>query len=374
MNLSRAADKLGVNLSKLESLQQSILRRSSWPEPKLMRFEKTASGIEAGTVIFENGDVVFGYPKIRRAMMLQAAIKKYFSNWIAVEEKMNGYNIRVAAIDGDVVALTRGGFICPYSTEVARRLIPPQIWDDQPDMIMCGEMVGPENPYVPKDIYPTDSIDFYLFDLCQKNRKGTAGVHKTHEFAKEHGIKATALLGEFRADRAYEEIAQIVRDLGKRGREGVILKDPENVAWPVKYTSSQSNCHDLEVAFRYYNDYALDFFVSRVVREGFQSAEWNETEEERKARALRIGESILLPLVDTVIRKIHGEQIVQQVQIRVKNIQTARDFEYHLRRIGMKAIFDPPQPDEEGGYLVRITKLVMSTNDKTTALIDGDMW
>jgi putative ATP-dependent DNA ligase len=58
----------------------------------------------------------------------------------------------------------------------------------------------------------------------------------------------------------------------------------------------------------------------------------------------------------------------------VKNIQTARDFEYHLRRIGMKAIFDPPQPDEEGGYLVRITKLVMSTNDKTTALIDGDMW
>jgi putative ATP-dependent DNA ligase len=128
------------------------------------------------------------------------------------------------------------------------------------------------------------------------------------------------------------------------------------------------------VAFRYYNDYALDFFVSRVVREGFQSAEWNESEEERRMRALRIGQSILLPLVDTVIRKIHGEQIVQQVQIRVKNIQTARDFEYHLRRIGMKAVFDPPEPDEEGSYLVRITKLVMSTNDKTMALIEGDMW
>jgi len=30
---------------------------------------------------------------------------------------------------------------------------------------------------------------------------------------------------------------------------------------PVKYTCSESNCSDLEVAFRYYNDYALDFFV-----------------------------------------------------------------------------------------------------------------
>jgi putative ATP-dependent DNA ligase len=152
------------------------------------------------------------------------------------------------------------------------------------------------------------------------------------------------------------------------------MKDPEKEAWPVKYTSSESNCHDLEVAFRYYNDYALDFFVSRVVREGFQSAEWNESEEERRMRALRIGQSILFPLVDTVIRKINGEQIVQQVRIRVKNIQTARDFEHHLRRIGMKAVFDPPEPDEEGGYLVRITKLVMSTNDKTMALIEGDMW
>jgi putative ATP-dependent DNA ligase len=182
------------------------------------------------------------------------------------------------------------------------------------------------------------------------------------------------MLGEFRMDMAYDEITGIVERLGKKGREGIVMKDPENKAMPVKYTCSESNCSDLEVAFRYYNDYALDFFVSRAVREGFQSAEWNESEEERRARALRIGESILLPLVDTVKKKMSGEQIVQQVQIRVKNIQTARDFEYHLRRSGMKAIFDQPEPDDEGGYLVRITKLVMSTNDKTQALIEGDMW
>ncbi|MDM7912000.1 MAG: RNA ligase, partial [Methanotrichaceae archaeon] len=123
----------------------------------------------------------------------------------------------------------------------------------------------------------------------------------------------------------------------------------------------------------YYNDYALDFFVSRAVREGFQSVEWNESEEERRARAQRIGESILLPLVDTIDRKMKGEQIVQHVQIRVRSLQTARDFEYHLRRSGMRAIFDQPEPVEDG-YLVRITRLIMSTNDKTQALIEGEMW
>ena len=374
MNLHRTADKLGITPKKLESLQENILRRSSWPEPRLQRFEKASSGIEAGTSIFDNGDIVHGYPKIKRALVLDAAIRKYFSERIAVEEKMNGYNVRVASIDGEVVALTRGGFICPYSTEVVSRLIPEELFNDHPEIVLCGEMVGPENPYVPKDIYPTDSIDFYLFDISRKNWKGTLGVNKTHEFAKAYGLLATPMLGEFRIDRAYSEIVRILEDLGKKGREGVVMKDPENKASPVKYTCSESNCNDLEVAFRYYNDYALDFFVSRAVREGFQSAEWNESEEARLARALRIGKSILLPLVDTVKRKMNGEQIVQQVQIRVRNIQTARDFEYHLRRSGIKAIFDQPEPDDEGGYLVRITKLVMSTNDKTQALIEGEMW
>jgi putative ATP-dependent DNA ligase len=127
------------------------------------------------------------------------------------------------------------------------------------------------------------------------------------------------------------------------------------------------------VAFSYYNDYALDFFVSRAVREGFQSVEWKESTEERKTRALDLGESILLPLVETIQRKERGENIVQEVEIRVKSLQTAKEFEYHLRRSGVRAIFDQPMP-YENGYLIRITKLIMSTNDKTQALLEGEMW
>jgi putative ATP-dependent DNA ligase len=373
MNLGKVAEKLGITKERLEGLQGTTVKRSSWPEPRLLRFEKTVSGIEAGTVVFENGEIVFGYPKIRRALMLDPALKKHFSDVVAVEEKMNGHNVRVTSMDGETVALTRGGFICPYSTEVARRLLAEEIFEEHPGVVLCGEMVGPENPYVPKDIYPTETMDFYLFDLSRRNCKSTLSVYRTHEFAKDYGLKATAFLGEFRKKSAPERIKRIIRNLGRRGREGVVMKDPENKVPPLKYTSSESNCGDLAVAFRYYNDYALDFFVSRAVREGFQSVEWSESEEERKARALRLGESILLPLVDTIQSRRRGENIVQKVQIRVSSLQTAREFEYHLRRSGMRAIFDQPEPDDDG-YLIRITKLIMSTNDKTQALLNGEMW
>ena len=90
MNLGRVADKLGISQERLQSLQETIIKRSSWPEPPLLRFEKETSGVEAGTVVFESGEVVFGYPKIRRAMMLAPALEKHFSDTLAVEEKMNG--------------------------------------------------------------------------------------------------------------------------------------------------------------------------------------------------------------------------------------------------------------------------------------------
>jgi DNA/RNA ligase len=373
MNLQKVADRLGITQQRLEGLQETILKRSSWPEPPLMRFEKSSSGIESGTVIFENNEIVFGYPKIRRAMMLGPALKKHFGDRVAVEEKMNGYNIRLVSVNGEVVALTRGGFICPYSTEVASRLLPDGIFEENPGAVLCGEMVGPENPYVPKDIYPTDTIDFYLFDLSKKNYRGTLGIYKTHQFAEEYGIKATAFFGEFRIEKAYEKIMGIIKQLGKRNREGVVIKDPDNNLASLKYTTSETNCHDLEIAFRYYNDYAIDFFLSRAIREGFQSVEWDESEDKMEARAKLLGKSILLPLVETIQKKMNGEQIVQQVKIRVRNLKTAREFEYHLRRSGMRTIFEEPEPYDDG-YIIRITRLIMSTNDKTQSLLEGEPW
>jgi putative ATP-dependent DNA ligase len=373
MNIETVASRLGLTVERFESLKETIIKESTWPSPGLLRFEKAVSGIEGGTVVFPTGEIVYGYPKIKRAMLLAPAIRSNFKGRLAVQEKMNGYNVRVVSIDGDVLALTRGGFICPFSTEVARKRINPLVFERQPELVLCGEMVGPENPYVPKSIYGVDSIDFFLFDVSKKNSRNMMGTDFTRSIAEEYGIRSAPFFGEFDAFDAAREIMLIIRRLGKAHREGVIIKDPEAMVSPIKYTTSQSNCSDLQFAFRFYNDYAMDFFISRVVREGFQSVEWNESDAQRASRAQRLGEAILMPLCKTIEEKMEGVQIVQQAQIRVSSIQTAREFEQHLRRMGMKAIFDVPEPDGDG-YLVRIIKLVMSTNDKTQAMIDGQLW
>jgi putative ATP-dependent DNA ligase len=373
MNLRAAAEGLGLSPERMERMLGRVVRSSDWPPPRLLRFEKAVSGIEAGTVVFDNNEIVYGYPKIRRAMMLSPAIRRHFSDGVIVEEKMNGHNVRVARVNKSVVALTRGGFICPYSTEVAKGQIPPEIFRDHPDLVLCGEMVGPKNPYVPKEVYQAKSMDFYLFDTSRKGKREMEGSLKTHAIAEEYGIRSVRLFGEFGLDEAAEKIKEIIKDLGARGREGVVIKDPANLASPIKYTSSESNCKDLEFAFRYYSDYGQDFFFSRVVREGFQAAEWSDSEEEFIERCLRLGKSMLGPMRDTVETKIEGLPIVQEVEIMVKDLQTAANFEEHLRRMGVRAIFGPPRTSP-GGHIVKIKRLVMSTNDKTESVIGGQLW
>lgn len=373
MNLRAVAERLDISVERLERMLGRVVRSSDWPEPQQLRFDKAVSGIEAGTVIFDENDIVYGYPKIRRAMMLAPAIKRHFSDGVLIEEKMNGHNVRVASVKGKTIALTRGGFICPYSTEVANDQIPPELFKDNPDIVLCGEMVGPKNPYVPKEVYPAESMDFYLFDVSRKGKRDIEGSSKTHALADEYEMRSVHLFGEFGLDEAAEEIKEIIKDLGRRGREGVVIKDPANLKSPIKYTSSESNCRDLEFAFRHYNDYGQDFFFSRVVREGFQATEWSEAEAQFEERCLRLGKSMLGPMRETVEAKIAGELIVQEVEIKVKDLKTAADFEEHFRRMGVRAIFDSPQACP-GGYLVKIKRLVMSTNDKTESVIKGQLW
>ena len=135
--------------------------------------------------------------------------------------------MRITSVDGEVIALTRGGFICPYSSEVAGRILPEGIFEDDPEVVLCGEMVGPENPYVPKRSIPRTPSTFISSIWPSKNSRSTAGVHKTHQFAEDYGISEAPLLGEFKTSAA-ENIKRIIQKLGRRGREGVVMKDPEN--------------------------------------------------------------------------------------------------------------------------------------------------
>jgi len=360
-----------------ELIERGTIRKVYGTDSELWQFHKGTSGIEAGTVVLcgESPEVYNGFPKIRRALMLDACIKNHFRNvdLVAVEEKMNGYNVRVVRVGGEVMAFTRGGFFCPYTTQKARQLLDMTFFKEHSDLVLHCEMVGPHNPYVPKDVYDVESVAFYIFDIRHKGSGIPLSVGQRHEFINQYDLLSVRLFGTYSINDAAPQIWEIIKRLGPDGREGVVIKDPMMVEVPIKYTCSQSNCTDLAHAFSYYHDYGQDFLYSRVVREGYQTVEWDESDVEFKERCLRLGESMLGSMAETIRKKQHGDDIYEDIQIKTDH-KTAREFQIHLRRMGIGVLFKDGVKQEDGEYIFQIKKLRMSTNDKTDSILSGDVW
>ncbi len=378
-SVTKLADYLGFDRQRIQHLfEKNYLARNWGKFEHIIRFDKEISHIEHGTVLYEKGnsfELIMGFPKIRRAVVLYPTLKKHFDGLskLVVEEKMNGYNVRVADINGKILAITRSGYICPYTTERANVKLNLKFFEDFPELVLYGEMVGPDNPYVPKSIYDIDSVEFYIFDVREKNTGKPLSTARRREIMEKYGFLQVKSFGEIPLEITPEKIADIIRKLGKIEHEGVVIKDPEMNLTPLKYTSSQSNCSDLRHAFKFYNEAGRDYMLSRIVREGFQTVEWNEDETEFKKRCMQLGESILNPLRESVRSVKNGQRLYEKVRIRVRDLKTASDFEDYLKRLGIDAVFEEPQP-AGNEYTVNIKKINKSTHDKTQALLEGELW
>ncbi|SFM72960.1 RNA ligase [Methanolobus profundi] len=379
IDIEKAAEFMELTPSKLEEIIEKRNLKRNWDEyNNIYRFEGHAPHMEDGTVLIDHHgsfELVRGFPKIKRAMLLEPAVKESFSgiDIVAVEEKMNGYNVRVIEYNGKLIAFTRSGHVCPYSTERVQNLLKMDIFADHPDIVIYGEMVGPENPYVQKHVYGIDSLEFFVFDIRYKDTGQAIPVTERRELAERYGFKQARLFGEFAISEASERITEIIRELGKKGREGVVIKDPKMVLQPIKYTCSESNCNDLRQAFKFYNEAGRDYLFSRVVREGFQSYEWKESEEEFRERCLRLGESILRPMKSTIEQVESGVRISDEFRIRVRDRNIIDRFRSYLERLGLYVIFE--EPEKEGDeYVINVRKMNKSTNDKTLAMLEGQLW
>ena len=129
----------------------------------------------------------------------------------------------------------------------------------------------------------------------------------------------------------------MVLQLGKDDREGVVIKDPKMEIEPIKYTSSQAHNGELEYAFTYPFDFGRSFFFSRVIREGFQAYELNETEDEIKNRAHKLGESIIYPVINTIKDIAEENPASEDIVIHVDDLKEAENFVRHLRDLGVVA-------------------------------------
>jgi putative ATP-dependent DNA ligase len=360
------------SLKMEDAYHKGIIKKYHRYGLEAIQFRKGMGHIEAGTMVV-NGDgieVIRGFPKIRRTLMLQPALEKHFSREVAVEEKMNGYNVRIALVNQEIVAFTRGGYICPYTSRKARQLLDlDDFFQEHPQKVICGEMVGTLNPYVSHYYPEVGKLGFRIFDIREKLTNNPLPLLFKRELLADYHLEPVRLLGIFPVEEAPVKIMEIVKDLGEHDREGVVMKDPHMELEPLKYTSSQAQAAELEYALTFPFDLAKAFLFSRIIREGFQSYETGESDEERRERALRMGESILYPMLETIGKVEGGEVAAEDLLIEVDSQEEAEEFIRHLRDLKVMASL---VEIKDGKAVIR--RIHQSTNDRVHNYLEGGLY
>jgi len=364
---------LGVKVERLnQAIEKRIVKFFDFKGTPALQFKKDVGKVESGTVIYfkEKIEVIRGFPKTRRTLMLSPTIENHFKNRVVVEEKMNGYNVRIASIGDEIVALTRGGYICPYTTKKAVEIMDlSNFFNDNSDLVICGEMVGTDNPYVSHHYLEIGSLDFRVFDLRKKTSNEPLPLKDKYKLLQKYNLPSVRVLGAFNVEDAAEYIKKIVKKIGKENREGIVMKDPQMEIGPLKYTSSKAHDNEIKYAFTYPFDFGRDFFFSRVIREGFQAFEMDESEEELQERAKRLGESILYPMLDTIKNVSSGNIAGEDMVIDVENREEAEKFLRHLHDLGVYASLIE---FKDGKAVIR--RIYQSTTDKINNFLKGGLY
>jgi putative ATP-dependent DNA ligase len=354
-------------------------------------------GVEGGTVIDPTADaVVRGYPSVPRVLVLDPGLTTVFEadEPVAVEEKLNGANVRIVdlrdtagttagtaerAAAGDAgsdglaaagpVALTRSGHVCPYTTERVRDALDVEpFFTDHPEAMLCAELIGPETPYTTHDYADVDGDAIRVFDVRDRETGTPLPVTERRERCASYDLPQVASFGRVEAGSAVERVREVIETLDAEGREGVVVKSADG-AEMVKYTTEAQHHADLAHAFGLPFDYGQDFLFSRVIREVFQTVEFAEDDERRRARAHDLGESILLPAAETVEAVADGEAVGTDHTVRGSPGTVAALLD-HLRDQSLTV--DVRADDrQDGERVVRFRKRSAASTDRIAHYLDG---
>ncbi|QLG61428.1 RNA ligase [Halorarum salinum] len=328
-------------------------------------------GVERGTVVVEDADaVVRGYPSLPRVLVLGTGLPAFFEpgTTVDVEEKLDGFNVRIADV-GEPLAFTRSGFVCPYTTARARERLPlTAFFEDHPDEMLCAEFIGPESPYTTYDYDDVDTDAFRVFDVRDRESGDPLPVAERRDRCEAYGLPQPRHFGRRDPEGAVDVVRDAVATLDAAGREGVVVRSADGRA-AVKYTTETQHHDELAYAFSVPFDYGREFLLSRVVRDAFQAAEFDEDDDRLRERAHDLGESILLPMVEAIRDVEEGATVGERHVVRgdPDAVEALLD---HLRDRSLTLETEADRR-EDGDRVVEFLKVAESTRDRVRYYLDG---
>ncbi len=248
-----------------EAIKRKKARSESFLEFEYLRFSDDYKDIPRGTAIFQD-TVIWGYPHIGRIFMLERGLKEQFRAPFWVEEKVDGYNVRIFLMNGKVIALTRGGYICPFTTDRVPDFINLKFFEDNPDLILCAEVAGPENPYIEESPpYVKEDIQFFVFDIMKKGEQKFLPHKEKMKLIEKYELPSVRIFGRYTSDDV-EELKKILLKLNEEGCEGIVMKEDSEENKRAKYITSYANLSDIKVTAKNMLQLPPEYYTNRILR------------------------------------------------------------------------------------------------------------
>ncbi|RUM47482.1 MAG: RNA ligase [Hyperthermus sp.] len=352
--LDTVADTLGMSRDRVERLaSRRIIRFRSFRGLLYASLKREVSKYPEGTVVIIGrgwGRLIYGYPPIRRIVLPEVALPKYFIDKVVVEEKLNGYNVRVVMLDDHLYALTRGGYICPYTTSRIDRELGEKLREllfelGPEDHVVAGEVVGLENPYTRHYYREAPKFGYFVFDILRGDHFLPPRFRE--EMTAKHGISQAPILAVIDKNDM-ETFRTIIDRLEREGREGVVLKDPSYRVRPLKYTTHYTNIEDIRIGMKFFFEEGMEFVKSRLLREIFMAYSKKLEEDDLEKLALELGMAALKPAIDAVREVAAGESIYEEFTLVFNNYAELKEFIEYMSEMGVNLTLIYTKKNREG--------------------------
>jgi len=349
-------------------------QRAVWVEYddlRYIRFVDDYKGVSRGTAVFDD-KAIFGYPSIGRVLSLKSGLHSQFEAPFWVEEKVDGFNVRVFHLNNRVLALSRGGFICPFTTDRVHDLLDTNIFNHEPDMVLCAEVAGPDNPYMDGGVpYINDDVKMFVFDISRVNHIGFAAYNDKDAHISRHQLPAVTRFGRFQADDV-QRISEILLQLNNENREGVIFKEDSPRDYRAKHTTSNIDIVDIAAGSFTLFDLPPEYFKNRLTRLVLFMDEQGiaNTDELRQ----RLGAAYLDGLFDAVRQVRQHHKVSRSFRCRFRQRENAIKLLDRLSEIGNHVQIILRELKEEDGYwLLEFDKVFAKTSGALSNLLKGGL-
>lgn len=348
--------------------------RAVWAEYddlRYVRFVDNYQGINRGTAVF-NDQVVHGYPSIGRVLALQSGLKGQFQAPFWMEEKVDGFNVRVFRLNHRILALTRGGFICPFTTDRIADFMNLDVFEHQPNVVVCGEVVGPDNPYMEGSVpYISEDVQLFVFDIGAVNQKQFAAYGEKENIIEQYHLPSVQRFGRFELSDM-DRIGTILLQLNQEYREGVVFKEDSPRDHRAKYATSNINIVDIEAGAYTMFDLPPEYFKNRIARLVLFMDEQGVSN--TLALQQQLGTAYVKGLLEAIQQVHEHHKVFRTFRCRFRQRENAVKLLAHLNEIGGHVQITLHELKEENGYwLLEFDKVFPKSSGTLSSLLKGSL-